>query len=305
MFVPCLTTLVTAALILSPSAMAGDVCKQTAKLQKKAAALELKEDFKVAVATCNNIDDPDERKACLKEAKAAWGEGRALAKQQFLARLDLCEKLGGGSYDPVIDPEDFSTEIDNPYLPLPVGAEWVYESLSEDGLETIVVTVLEETRELLGVECVSVRDTVSLGGVLVEDTIDWYAQDTAGNVWYFGEISFNYDDEGFVADIDGSWFAGEEGAKPGIVMLGDPALGTTYRQEWWLGEAEDAGTVIDDDATVTIGLGTFSNCVKTEDFLPPEPDALENKFFAPGIGFIHETKADSDETVDLISFKGL
>lgn len=220
------------------------------------------------------------------------------------ARLDLCELLGGGAYDPEIDPANFVDEIDNPYLPFPVGAEWVYESETEDGLETIVVTVLEETREIMGVECVSVRDTVSIDGKLLEDTIDWYAQDLDGTVWYFGEISFNYED-GFIADIEGSWLAGVDGAKPGIVMLGDPVVGTTYRQEWLLGDAEDAATVLDDDVSVTLGIGTFDHCVQTEDFLPPEPDEIENKFYAPGIGFIYETKVGEDETVELISYSGL
>jgi hypothetical protein len=300
------TTLASALLLvgLASTASAGDICKQTAKLQKQSAQFELKEELKVSIAACNNIDDADDRSACLKEAREAFAEGRKLAKEQFLARLDLCKKLGGGSYDPEIDPENFSTVIDNPFLPFPVGATWIYESVTDEGLETIVVTVLEETREIEGVECVSVQDTVSLNGEFVEDTTDWYAQDDEGNVWYFGEISFNYED-GWVENIDGSWLTGLDGAKPGIVMLGDPSPGTTYRQEWLLGDAEDAATVIDDDATAVIGLGTFTGCVKTEDFLPPEPDALENKFYAEGIGFIHETKAGSDETVELISFSGL
>lgn len=293
-----------ALLVALAPAHAGDICKQTAKLQKQSAAYELKEEFKLATAACLNLDDPDERAACLAEAKASYGENRQLAKEQFFARLDLCEKLGGGSYDPQIDPGDFSTTIDNPYLPLPVGGVWNYESLTEDGLETIVVTVLAETREIMGVECVTVHDEVSLGGDVIEDTLDWYAQDSAGNVWYFGEISFSYED-GYVSSIEGSWLADVDGAKPGIVMLGDPVVGTTYRQEWLLGDAEDAATVLDIDATATIGLGTFTGCVQTEDFLPPDPEALEHKYFAAGIGFIYETKADSDETLELIGYSGL
>ncbi len=292
------------ALLATTASAGGDVCEITARLQKKSAAFERKEEHKVNVAVCLNLTDEEERAECLQEARIAFAESRELAQEQYEARLELCDKLGGGPYDPEIDPEDFSTVIDNPYLPFPVGAFWVYESETEEGLETIEVTVLAETREILGVECVSVRDVVMLEGVPVEDTIDWYAQDDDGNVWYFGEISFNFED-GFVTDIEGSWLSGEDGAKPGIVMLGDPVVGTTYRQEWLLGDAEDAGTVLDDDASVVIDFGSFDHCVKTADFLPPEPDALENKFYAPGIGFIYETKDGEDETVELISFGGL
>lgn len=298
------TTILGLALLatLGTQASAGDVCKQTARLQKRAAQFELNEEYKVAIATCKNILDDEERKECITEAREDRKEGKQLLKAQLKARLKLCAKLGGGAYDPEIDPEDFSNVIDNEFFPLPVGATWTYTSETEEGTETIVVTVLDQTREIMGVECQAVQDTVTLEGIFLEDTTDYYAQDSDGNVWYFGEISFNYDEEGFVEDIDGSWISDVEGAKPGIVMLADPTLNTTYRQEWWLGEAEDAGTVVGIDETVMIdGFADFTGCVKTEDFLPPEPDALENKFFAPGIGFIYETKDDSDETVELVS----
>lgn len=279
----------------------GSVCATTAQTQLNAELLGLRADLFVQVATCKNLLDPIGQSLCLKQARMDFLDGLALAHDRFDARIDLCNKLGGGVYDPPILPANFSTTVDNPYLPYLVGSEWIYESDTEDGLETITVTVLPETRTILGVECITVRDIVELDGECVEDTLDWYAQDSAGNVWYFGEISFSFED-GYVANIDGSWLSGVDGAKPGIVMLADPAPGTTYRQEWLLGEAEDAATVLDDDVSVTIGIGTYDNCVQTEDFLPPDPSALENKFYAPGIGFIYETKADSDEVVELVSF---
>ena len=292
---------------LVPPATAGgsdNICRATAKLQKQSAFFELKEELRVETGVCLNLTDPVAQRECLRNARSEYREGKELAREQFQARLELCELLGGAAYDPDINPAQFTNVINNPYLPLPVGAIWNYESLTEDGLETIQVTVLAETREILGVECVSVRDVVYLGGEPIEDTIDWYAQDQAGNVWYFGEISFNFED-GYVADIEGSWLAGVDGAKPGIVMLATPTVGTTYRQEWLLGDAEDAATVLADDASVTIGIGTFANCVQTADFLPPEPDALEHKYYAPGIGFIYETKVGETETLELISYSGL
>ena len=195
--------------------------------------------------------------------------------------------------------------IDNPYLPFPVGAQWKYEADVEEGFEEIVVTVLPETRTILGVECVAVQDTVTLDGVFLEDTTDWYAQDLQGNVWYFGEISLNFTEEGFIEDVEGSWLGGVDGAKPGIVMQAAPQVGQTYRQEWLLGEAEDAGTILDLNATVNLGIGSFSGCIQTEDFTPVEPDALEHKYYAPGIGFIFEFKPDDGEMLELVSYSGV
>ena len=300
------TTILLGALLIgttSTTASAGDVCIKSAKLQKKATAAELKDDYNVTLALCANLDDSDAADECLADAKDEYKEGRELAKEQYQARLELCSKLGGGSYDPVIDPADFTSEIDNPYFPLPVGANWIYELDGVEGLEVVDVEVLDETREILGVECRAVRDTVTLDGEFVEDTIDWYAQDADGNVWYFGEISFGYED-GFVSSIEGSWLAGVDGAKPGIVMFAAPSVGTTYRQEWLPGDAEDAATVLATDASITIGAGTYTDCVLTEDFTPVEPEALENKYYAAGIGFVAEISTEG-ELLELVSATGL
>ena len=225
-------------------------------------------------------------------------------------------------YDPQIDPADFQDEqgdphpIDNELLPYLLGNTWTYEGESDEGLEVIVVTVTDETREVHGVECTVVRDTVTLfengrkgredgeAGLFVEDTYDYFAQDDDGNVWYFGELSFNFDDEGFIEDIDGSWLSGVDGAQAGIVMFADPVVGTTYRQEWWLDEAEDAGTVLDDDATFEVPFGdaVYKGCLQTADFTPLEPDGLEWKYYFPGLGFIGEVKPDDDESVLLVDF---
>lgn len=297
------TTLLCLSLLSAVSAMPGGetICEETAELQAKSEAFELEEDLLLSVAACLNLTDPAERAECLNEARGEYVEDMQAIQERLDARLELCELLGGGAYDPQIEPEDFTNVIDNVYLPLPVGAVWIYEALTDEGLETITVEVLAETREILGVECVSVRDTVLLEGECVEDTIDWYAQDEDGNVWYFGEISFNFED-GFVEDIEGSWLSGVDGAKPGIVMFGTPVVGTTYRQEWLLDDAEDAGTVLDDDVQVMIGLGTYSGCVQTADFTPLEPDGLEHKFYAPGIGLVFESKPGETETLELVSF---
>ena len=106
----------------------------------------------------------------------------------------------GGDYAPVIDPADFSDVVDNPFMPLPPGARWVYEERSSRwrGRPTIVVEVLDERRTVMGVSTIVVHDVASVDGEVVEDTYDWFAQDSAGNVWYFGEDTTSYDADGDV-----------------------------------------------------------------------------------------------------------
>jgi len=190
---------------------------------------------------------------------------------------------------PTPDPDDFVDTIDNPYLPYEPGTRWVYENTSSEGDERIVVTVTERTRMVQGVRATVVRDTVTdEEGNLVEDTYDWFAQDTAGNVWYFGEDSTSYEDG--KASKEGSWEAGVDGAQAGIVMLADPRPGDSYQQEYYEGEAEDRAEVLAVDAEVTVPFGSYAEMVKTADTTPLEPDVEELKYYAQGVGFVYEEK---------------
>jgi hypothetical protein len=140
---------------------------------------------------------------------------------------------------------------------------------------------------------------VYVGGVLVEDTEDWYAQDAAGNVWYLGEDSREIRN-GQVVSHAGSWSWGTRGALPGIIMWADPAarVNEAYRQEFLKGEAEDWGKVVAVNRTVTVPHGTLTNCISTEDWNGLEPDEVETKFYCPGIGFVLETF--ESERVELV-----
>lgn len=214
------------------------------------------------------------------------------------------DPLAGTPYAPAINPDDFTGPITNAYMPLIPGTTRVYESQTADGLERIEVTVLDETRAVLGVTTTVVRDTVTLDGVLVEDTYDWFAQDEAGNVWYFGEVVDNYED-GVLADHAGSWEAGVNGAQPGIVMFADPAAraGEPYRQEYFPGEAEDMGRVVGAAGPLTVPFGSFDDVVQTEDWTPLEPDVREHKYYARGVGVIKEVNLATGETVELVSLQ--
>lgn len=202
----------------------------------------------------------------------------------------------GQAYEPQIDPADFVEVIDNPYLPLVPGTTRVYEGVSDGERERSVVSVTSDTKAILGVTTTVVRDRVFVGGELVEETFDWFAQDRFGNVWYLGEDSADYED-GRVVSTAGSWEAGVDGAQPGIVMLGDPRVGDAYRQEFLEGEAEDLGEVVELGATVEVPHGAFDDVLVTEDRTPLEPDVLERKYYAPGVGVVLEELVRGGEEV--------
>jgi hypothetical protein len=212
---------------------------------------------------------------------------------------------GGGATDeiahPKFDPCNFSnTKIDNPYFTLTPGTTFTYESETEEGTEEDIVVVTNETKEILGVTATVVRDMVSLDGELIEDTFDWFAQDKEGNVWYLGEDTKEYED-GEVVSTEGSWEAGVDGAEAGIVMLADPPVGDTYRQEWYPGHAEDAAEVISLNEEVTVPHGTFTNCLQTREFSTLDPELNEYKYYCTAVGGVTlEEVIDSGERVELI-----
>ena len=207
-------------------------------------------------------------------------------------------------YSVEIDPDDFVDVIDNPYYPRMVGMRWIYSGETAEGLERIIVEVLPDTREVMGVRTTQVRDMVFLAGELVEDTIDFFAQDNEGNVWYFGEAVKNYED-GVVVDTEGSWIAGVDGALPGILMYADPAshIGETYYNEYYIGEAEDAVILMTMTATVTVNTIEYENVLMTYDFTPLDPaEAHEVKYYAQGIGTIKELDLTTGEEFLLVEF---
>jgi hypothetical protein len=201
-----------------------------------------------------------------------------------------------------IYPENFVSTIDNPFLPLSPGSEFIYTSEGDDGTERVVINVLGETRLVMGITCTVVRDRNYLDNELVEETFDWYAQDKDGNVWYMGEAVDNYVD-GVLDNHYGSWEAGVDGAEPGIVMLANPVIGLQYRQEHYIGQAEDRGKVVAKDESVTVSAGTFDHCLKIEETNPLDKGFLEYKYYARGIGLVKaEVIEDPVEIEQLTSY---
>ena len=207
-------------------------------------------------------------------------------------------------YQPVIDPASFVSGVDNPYWPLKPGSKWRYEGNIDGTPEVVTVEVLAETKEILGITCVVVRDEVTADGETVELTFDWYAQDVHGNVWYLGEDSKEYEN-GVVVGTTGSWEAGVDGAQPGIVMPADPGqVADTYRQEYYAGEAEDLARVLETGASVTVAFGSFEDVLVTEEWTPLESEIREHKSYAPDIGFVKEEVVQGGSgSVELVSYE--
>ena len=215
---------ITAALTLDGNAAARprpDACRQTTDSASRACRNAATGDFWLASGKCANV-------------------------AQRNARQAVCRRLGGAPYEPDIQPADFVAGVDNPYFPLAPGTTFVYEGQTSDGLERDTFAVTHTSRMIAGVACLEVRDTVTRDGELIEDTLDWFAQDREGNVWYFGENAKQLAG-GLVIGVEGSWTAGIDGARPGIAMRARPGVGDFYRQEFSLGTAEDIGAVLELD----------------------------------------------------------
>jgi len=297
-------------------------CSATANAQLVACRSEVKDDYSVAKALCTNLADDAARTHCFEAARTERGEGGEDCRDQHDARRELCAELGEDRYDPDFDPSGFDTDFasptaPNPWFPLGIGSHWEYAGPGE----TIVIEVRDETKSIEGVTCLVVNDRVEQAGQAVEDTDDWFALRKDGSVFYCGEISRNFEvfpgDDPLVAelvDTEGSWKAGRDGAKPGMLFPGSPAVGQVYRQEWAPGDAEDAARVLSTgyafggdpalDELVPQALAELlcaaGDCVVTAEFSPLDPDAFERKYYAAGIGLFLEVSPQEQEIVQLV-----
>ncbi len=298
----------------------GGFCSQTADLLFHACGHEVQDDFLVAYAKCMNVSDQEKRAQCLADAKAASREGGQFCREQWTGRRDTCKVLGENPYDPDLNPANFDDPKNptnpNPYYPLKVGNRWEYSG----GNEFNTIEVLNEIKLIDGVACIVVRDQVFKGGELAENTDDWFVPAKDGNVWYFGEEvkdfeSFDGDDprRPELVSIDGSFKAGRDGDKPGVIFLASPTSGDVYLEEFSLGNAEDATEVL--STTYKFGsnseLDQFvpqqlaqrfcssSDCVVTKNYSLLEPGIFARKYYARGIGFFLEVTPDSGEVLQL------
>jgi hypothetical protein len=198
-------------------------------------------------------------------------------------------------YNPVIDPAKFSDKITNPLFPLLKGRTLIYDGTKDGKPEHVEMTVGKGTRKVTGVPCVIITDIVTINGALEEKTVDWYSQDADGNVWYFGEDSKDYAN-GAVVSTAGTWEAGVDNAKPGIIMKAVPKPGDFYRQESRPGVAEDRAKILRTDTTVKVPYGDLKRVLTTFDTDPLNPDKVENKWYAPGLGLVKADRIGSSHT---------
>jgi hypothetical protein len=194
--------------------------------------------------------------------------------------------LPQGSEPVDLDPADFTTRIDNPYRPMAPGSRRIYRATDTDGtVQRVEVRVTSRTKRIAnGVEARVVRDTVTEDGQLIEVEHDWYAQDSAGNVWYFGEDVKEYEDGEVKATS--TWQAGVDGAQPGVVMPAKPEAGLAYRQTHYPGKEEDRGEVLSTNERAEAPAGYFRGVVAIKESSPLDPKILEYKLFARGVGLV-------------------
>ncbi len=296
-------------------------CSDTAELQEQACLLESRDDLTNARAICLNVSDPVERAACNADAVQAQRDAALECDEIDDAREDLCELIGEGRYEPDFDPASYddprSPSRPNPYLPLAVGNHWTFV----EGAEIVDITVLDASKAIDGIECIVMRDVVSVDGEVVEDTDDWFGFRRDGAVMYCGEEVKDY--ETFAGDDpirpeltsrDGSFKHGRDGDKGGVIMPGTPVVGSTYRQEFSAGNAEDAATVLSTsyrygqdvtlDAFVPPALANLlcsaGDCLVTKEFSPMSPDVYELKYYTRGIGQFLATTPSTGKSVELI-----
>jgi hypothetical protein len=188
---------------------------------------------------------------------------------------------------PPFDPHNFVRHVTNPLFPLPLGRRLISKGTEDGEPETVITDVTRNSKTILGVPVVVVLDRVFRSGELVEKTFDWYAQDKRGNVWYLGEDTKEFEN-GKVVTTAGSFEAGKHGAKAGILMWAHPVLYQITPQEFAPGVAEDKARVLGLDVRITVPKGTFDHCLKQAEFTDLEPNAVEYKYYCPGVGVVRE-----------------
>ena len=278
-------------------------CSDTTKAAHTACLYSGLDEFWINTGKCNNDKDSADRATCLGDARTAARAATKLCGDQRRERTDLCEDLGEAPYDPAFEPSNFvdprqigQSVAPNPWFPL-TRRTMVYKSADE----TVRVVTTDKVKMINNVPCLVVTDNVEVGGRITESTTDWFAQDLQGNVWYCGEATAEYGEDGVPINIDGSFQAAENGARPGMIAKGAPAVGDVYRQEFDLGNAEDAAEIISLHGSASTPVASCaSTCLVTEEFTPLTPGAIENKYYKPGVGFIFQVKPATGDTLQLV-----
>ena len=198
----------------------------------------------------------------------------------------------------------FVSSVDNPWFPLKPGTTLIYRGVKDGKPSRDVVTVEHGTTTIDGVPCTIVKDLLYESGKLEERTTDWYAQDTAGNVWYFGEETAELYPDGRVKNTSGTWRSGVKGALAGIYLPANPRVGQTGRQEYYKGQAEDHYRVKSVSTQVKTPGAASADAVLTEEWTPLEPGVIDHKYYVRGVGTaLEQTVKGGVERNTLISVR--
>jgi len=203
------------------------------------------------------------------------------------AALPLVIAADDGFQDTFDVPKDqFVSTGKNAYFSLEPGYRLTFEG-KEDGKKlALVITVLDETKTVDGVETRIVEERETVNGKPIEVSRNYFAIDKRNNdVYYFGEDVDMYKN-GKVANHEGSWHAGENGARFGLAMPAEPKVGQKYYQEVAPKQAMDRAEVQSVSDKVKVPAGEFKDCVKTEETTPLEPGERETKIYAPHVGLL-------------------
>jgi hypothetical protein len=187
-----------------------------------------------------------------------------------------------------VDVKELATQGESPYFVLKPGYQATFEGKESGKTGKLVITVLNETRNIAGIETRVVEEREWGGGEVIEVSRNFFAIHPAtGDVYYFGEDVDMYK-KGKVVNHEGSWQHGTNGAKFGLMMPGKPAIGMRFYQELAKGVAMDRAEIVSLSERLTTPAGVFEKCVKTKETTPLEILAREYKVYAPGIGLIKD-----------------
>jgi hypothetical protein len=179
---------------------------------------------------------------------------------------------------------ELATQGENPYFMLKPG----YESTFEGKASKLVITVLNETLTVGGVDTRIVEEREWSGGALIEVSRNYFAIHPAtGDVYYFGEDVDMYQ-KGKVVNHEGSWRHGSKGATFGLMMPGTPSVGMRFYQEQATGVAMDRAEIVSLTDKLTTPAGAFERCLKSKETTPLEKSASEFKIYAPGVGLVKD-----------------
>src|SRR5215216_3472225 len=210
---------------------------------------------------------------------------------------------------------DHSTHIDNKWLPLTPGTQFVYEGsaiVDEEGRQPrrVVTTVTDLSKVIDGVRTLVISEGDYTAGQLSEPELAFFAQDNAGNVWLVGEYPEEYENGKF--DKAPAWISGQKGARAGIAMLANPKLGSAdYAQGFAPPPVDftDRAKVYKTGQKSCTTVECYENVLVTEEFNPDEPGAFQLKYYASGVGNVRVgwrgKKEEEKEILELVELNHL